>query len=358
VSEELGALSGGISRARTLWAEQGPEAAAAFLQKTLGEAERRPTGPAAAGHAHRMVMSELHFLLARVQTALEAPPAEILQSYRRAVSVCSWSRQYVPALLWLFRELKAEEYAALVAESIRGSPDPWRDIRRVAVRFQESSNWPAFEAFLDAAVPQVTDRMAFAQEIGRGLADQPMWTESFVQYCRSRPALRPYYLFVRLVRARESEASRDVARVVEIYRAAAAECTAQEDPTVFELGLCTYLFESGQYRQALSQVDQLVAKPGAADRPEARNARLVQGRVCLQLGELEQAARAFARVTEAGPSDDMAAEAGFLTGYCRMRLGDAEQARRLLAAVTEQYPKSTSASKARLCLKRLERAKP
>jgi TolA-binding protein len=355
VAEELGILSGAISQARALWARQGPEAAIAFLQRILAEAERREARRANAGRSYRMLMSELHFQLARVQTAAEHPTAEILSSYRRAVTVCSWSRQYVPALLWLFRELPPEEYSALVAESMRGSPDPWADIRRVAERFQKSADWPAFEAFLDAAVPQVADRMAFAQEIGRGLADQPEWTESFVQYCRSRPALRPYYLFVRLVRARASEASRDSARVAEVYREAAAECTGQEDPAVFELGLCTYLFESGQYRQALAQAEQLVTKSGAADRPATRSARLVQGRLCLQLGALDQAVEALARLTEAGPADDIAAEAGFLAGYCRMRLGDADQAHRLLAAVTEQYPKSAFASKARLCLKRLER---
>ncbi len=357
VSEELGALSGAVSQARTTWAKQGPEAAIVFLQRILAEAERRQANLGAAGRSHRIVMSELYFLLARVQTAVEAPAAEVLQSYRRAVTACSWSRQYVPTLLWLFRQLQAQEYAALVAESVRGSPDPWADVRRVAGRFQESGNWAAFEAYLDAAAPQVVDRMAFAQEIGRGLAGSSAWAESFVQYCRSRPALRPYYLFVRLARARESEASRDFAHVAEVYREAAAECTAQEDATVFELGQCTYLFESGQYRQALSQIDQLVAKPGAADRPETRQARLVQGRVCLQLGELDQAIQAFSSVAETGPSDDVAAEAGFLAGYCRMRLGDADQAHRALAAVTAQYPKSASASKARLCLKRLERGK-
>jgi tetratricopeptide (TPR) repeat protein len=358
VAEELGILSGTISQARIIWARQGPEAAIAFLRRILAEAERRQAQRAEAGRSYRMLMSELYFQLARVQTVVEAPAAEIIPSYRRAVTVCSWSHQYVPALLWLFRQLRAEEYAALVAESIRGSPDPWADVRRVAVRFQESANWPAFEAYLDAAVPQVTDPMAFAQEIGRGLADQPAWTESFVQYCRSRPALRPYYLFVRLARVRESEASGDFVHVAEMYRAAAAECTAREDPTVFELGLCTYLFESGQYHQALGQIEQFVTKPGAADRPETRNVRLLQGRVCLQLGELDQAVEAFSRVTEAGPADEVAAEAGFLAGYCRMRLGDADQARRTLAAVTQRYPKSTFASKARLCLSRLERGKP
>jgi tetratricopeptide (TPR) repeat protein len=303
------------------------------------------------------VMSELYFLLAQAQSAAGAGTADVTPSYRKAVTVSSWSRQYVPALWWLFRHVSASEYAATVSASFRNNKDPCPRIHLLAAELEKEGNWKAFEQFLDAAVPEVADKTAFAAGIGRGLSAQSRWAIAFLQYCRNRPLLRPWYVAERRRVARENAARHDFAVAIDIYRSLAAEGGAEEKPTAYEREISESLFYNGQYQQAVSHIERLVAGHGTTDNPEIGRLLLLQGRAHLQLGQLDRAAEVFSRLA-ADPAGDMAPEAGFLVGYCHLLQKDLEQARRTFTAVAEQYPQNPFACKARLGLRRIERTRP
>lgn len=356
VSNELGMLGGAISEAQRVLAEQDEKGAIAFLVEKLEESERVQVGnPSQVGPACRMVMSELYFLLAEAQTAAGARQADVLQSYRKAVIRSLWSRRSVPALLRLFRYVSASGYADIVSESARGGIDPGPEAHLIAAQFEENANWAAFEQFLDAVFPHVTDPVALANRIGQGLIGKIAWAEAFAQYCRKRPLLKPYYISTRLRLARETTARHDFMDAADIYRSILTEGGREEDAIACEIGICECLFHDGQYRLAISQIDRLAGKHGAPVLPEIGRVQLLKGRAHLQLDEVDQAAETFARLAAAGYSADIASEAVFLLGYCRLQQRDWDGASRTFTALVEQYPESPFVGKARLGLGRVER---
>jgi len=356
VSDELGILSGAISEAQRVLAERGGKDAIAFLRQKLAESERvQAKSPSQIGPAGRMILSELYFLLAEAQAAAGARQADIIQSYRKTVTTSLGSRRFVPALLRLFEHVSAGEYARIVGESVRGSQDPGREIHLIAAQLEENANWSPFEQFLDAAFPHVTDQVAFAKRIGRGLAGQTAWAEPFAQYCRNRPLLKPYYISTRIRLAQETVARYDFMGAAEIYRSILAEGGREEDAIACEIGICECLFHDGQYRLVISQIDRLATERGAIGLPEIGPAQLLKGRAYMQLDELGQATEIFSRLAAVDPSADGAPEAVFLLGYCRLRQKDWDEASRTFTVVVEKYPESSFAGKARLGLRRVQR---
>ncbi len=356
VSEELGTLRGAISEAQKALAARDERRAIVFLRRKLAESEREQAkNPSRVGPVGRMVMSELCFLMAEAQAAASAPRADIVQSYRKAVTTSLWSRRYVPALLQLHRHVGADEYAAIVGESVRNCEDLSRQMSFVVAPAAASANWAAFEQFLDAAFPHVTDPVAFAERIGQGLAGRAAWAEAFDRYCRDRPLLKPYYVATRMRLAQDALVRRDFTGAADIYRSIRSECDREQDAVACEIGICECLFYEGRYREVIARVDRLVAERGATGPSETRRAQLLKGRAHLQLDELDQAEATLSGLAGADPSADIAPEATFLLGYCNLRQKDWDEATGRFTAVVEQYPESSFVGMARLGLGRVKR---
>ncbi len=356
VSASLGGLSGALSDARKVLTEQGAGRAVSFIEKKLADGTRKQKETSSEmGSWYAMAMSELYFLLAEAQRAAGAPEANVVRSYKSAVTASLGSRQYVPAVLWLFEHVNANEYADAVRESVRGDTSRYAGIPRIVAQLEESGNWPAFERFLEAGFAEVADPLTLAVGIGRSLADGSEWAEAFVQYCRIRPPLKPYYLSAQGRFAEQLMARHDFTGAVEIYRGMMGECGAEVDTTAYELKICECLLGVEQYQQALTHIERFLGVPGRAGGPARHHAMLLKGRAHMHLGEIDRAIEIFSRLGAAEAAGDLAAEPRFLAGYCSMLLRDLDTARQTLTMVAETFPESSFARKARLCLARIER---
>ncbi len=354
VDDSLGPFVGAIAEARKVLIEQGPSRATVFARKKLGSYGSR-SDPSGLAPSRRVVLSEFYHLLATAQSSGETRARDVAQSYRQAVTACPGSRGYVPALLWLFRNTEPAEYADTVRASMKNNADQYGEAWRIAAEFETSGNWPAFESFLDAALPAGSDQMVLADAIGRGLAEGSTWSEAFTEYCRQKEPLKPYYARARDKAARASMDRHEFVDAAAIYRSIVAECGSAMGVMPYELGLCECLLCDGQYRQAIAHIDRFVEQYGAGDGDEVRQAVLLKGRARMQLGETAQAVEIFSRLADADPASVVTPEARFLLGYCCMKQQDFDRARRILTALVETHPKSPFAGKARLCLRRIER---
>ncbi len=356
VSASLGGLRGTLSDARRVLTERGAGRAVSLIEKKLAESKQElKETPSDIGSWRGMVMSELYFLLAEAQRAAGVHPANVVQSYKSAVTASLGSRQYVPAVLWLFEHVSKKEYANAVRESVRADTNRYAGIPDIVAQLEESGNWPAFESFLDAAFSEVSDPLALAAGIGRSLADGSEWGEPFSQYCRIRPPLKPYYISAQARFAEQCMARHDFTGAVEIYRTIVAECGAEADTTAYELKICECLLNNEQYRQAIMHIERFLEAHGSGGGPGRRHAMLLKGRAHMHLGEIDQAIGIFSRLGAADAAGDLAAEPRFLVGYCSMLVEDLDTARQTFATIAETFPESSFAGKARLCLARIER---
>jgi tetratricopeptide (TPR) repeat protein len=355
ITAGLGTLSGAISDARRASAEQGTRREISFLEKELEDAKRsQPQDRSVVGSCYGMVMSELYFLLGQAQIKAGARRADVIQSHKSAVTASFGSRQYVPALLWLFRHVDAREYADAVRESVRGSGGQCANTRLVVPPFEASKNWAAFASFLEAAFPESSDTLALAGQIGQSL-EGTLWAEAFTQYCRDRPRLKPDYISAQVKLAEQTMAHHDFTGAAEIYRMIIVECGDDVDATPYELKICECLVNEDAYHEAISRIARFVEERRSADSAAVRHAMLLKGRAHMQMGQMDQAMQIFSRLAAQGGAEDVAPEAGFLAGYCDLMQNDLDAARRALGAVVDKYPESSCAGKARLCLARIER---
>lgn len=356
IREMLGMLGGAISDAEKILAEQGPRRAITFVEGTLRESERRERqSPSEVKPSHRMIRSELSFLLAQAHQAAGSQQHKIIEATKQTVTLSLRSRTYVPALLYLYENTAGDDYAEAVRQSVRGNHHAAEDSHLVARQFESRGNWMAFEQFLNAAFSASEDPLALAKGIGQGLPRPSRWSQRFAEYCRARPRLRPYYILTQTRLAEESVQRNEFMVAAAIYDGVVVECETERDAARYALKACECVFRDGQYRRAIAQIDQFRTQYGVSNKPLARRASLLQGQAYLQLDDMDHALTVFAGLSAGASGSDAAAEAGFFAGYCNMLRKDLDEASRLLIVVAEEYPQSSFANKARLCLRHIEK---
>ena len=82
---------------------------------------------------------------------------------------------------------------------------------------------------------------------------------------------------------------------------------------------------------------------------------LMKGQVHIQLGKVNQARETFSALIKEYPRTRHKSEADFFIGYCYILQGKDKQAVEAMDLVAKNYPKSPFASKAHLCLARIDR---
>ena len=323
--------------------------AAALIEKRLAEAGN----PEGRGEPERIMLSRLYFMLARARQGSKAPVKEIRSAYRESALLSAKAPDYVPALLWLLRNGPADDYSAVIKQSIRNTTGISTTIGHAIVDFEAAGDWSAFRLFLDGMFSEADDQAACAAAVASSLKENGAWADSFARYCRDKPELSEYVVGESEKLAEQAARRNDFARAAEIYRDILARC-GDERRMGYGLKVCDYLFQSGKATAALAEISRFTEEYGTVDRPTVIQANLLKGRTYLQLNETGRASDVFLNLLIVYPETTNTAEACFFMGYCSMLLGNTDEAKEAFEIVTRDYPDSMHASKARLCLRRME----
>ena len=127
-----------------------------------------------------------------------------------------------------------------------------------------------------------------------------------------------------------------------------------EQKTDIEFKICQCEFNSGDYKTTLSELNGFLERNKTTNRVLAKDAFLLRGQCYIQLGEVDKASNEFLTLIIEYPETKQSPEANFFIGYCYMLQGKFEQAKEALNLVAKDYPQSSFASKAKLCLTRIE----
>ena len=296
-------------------------------------------------------VNDLYFLLAKAKEAAGVPKNSLIDEYKRAV----FSRDHVgAALAWLFMNVPVEDYTRVVNEVTKKQKASSFNYADIVKQLESGNQWQAFVAFLDVLFVQAEDPVAIATSVDGSIGKDGEWKLKFDEYCRAKPNLTKYTYGKDCKAAEESIAKENFTSAATIYRNILKAAPSSSQRPEIEFKICECLFNGGGYKETLSELDQFIANNKSSNRSLTKEALLMKGKCYVQLGEVNKASDQFLSLMIEYPETKQAPEANFFIGYCDMLQGKFDQAKEALNLVVKDYPQSSYASKAKLCLTRIE----
>ncbi len=352
---ELVALLDEVRQAKKFGKERSPQETVAFFEKKITEYKFwKKRNPKHVGLRSELLASDLYFLLAKSKKACNASIRDIAETYMKSALASSKSQNYVPALLWLFNNLPADDYIKFVRQCASKSHGTFDDIHLITKDFESSENWDAFKLFLDAVFPEVDDISSFARSISAGLKKDDLWANKFLDYCRNKLVLAEYTVQLCEEMAGENIQKEEFLKAAEIYRDISNQCSREQDKNLYKLKAYECIFESGKCGVVLNELNAFIVNNKNSNGVCLARAMVLKGHVYMQLGETDRASGIFSKIIKEYPESKELPEASFFVGYCNLLGGKFEEAREAFNLVIESYPQSSYSSKAHLCIKMIK----
>ncbi|UCG48673.1 MAG: tetratricopeptide repeat protein [Phycisphaerales bacterium] len=354
-SEVLRSLGTALEEAQTAFEASRPNDSAAFIEKKISECKKTAGEDIEAlGYPQKMVFSKLYFMLAKAKESSKAPADEVSAAYSGSACLSVKSPNYALSALWLRRNRGTGEFAKIVRQSIRNTENASLAVGASVRDFEVEGDWAAFEEFLDIVFSEVDDVTLCARTVCESLRRRGSWAGKFATYSRNKPELSQYLVAEQDKLAKQAARNGDFLKAAEICRGLLPRCDADQKAQ-YELQVCEYVFRSGQCEKAIAEIQGFIDKYRLTNRDKVIQATLLKGRTYLQMNDTNRAADIFLDLMVDYPEAKKAPQANFFIGYCSMLQGNFEEAREALEFVVKDYPKSTYASKAKLCLRRMDK---
>lgn len=298
--------------------------------------------------------SYLYLQLAKAQESAGDDIDKVIATYK---TVLSYNSSYgainplIEALIWLYQNTSEKEYLEAIQNKLISRNN---NARVIAIAFEATNHWPAFEFFLDSSVSEVDNPVSWAYTINHGLKKNNVWQDRFLKYSQSNPRLTGYVFQQYKKNAQHHLKQKDYRKAVEIYRKIVRLCGPNQDKITYEYKICQILFLDGQYKKSIVELDLLIKDSQSSNRILTQQAILLKGRSFVHLGQMDRAIDTFLTLMIEYPEAKQAPKANFFMGYSYMLQGKFELATESLTLVVKDYPKSSYASKARICLSRIK----
>jgi tetratricopeptide (TPR) repeat protein len=345
-------------KAETMVREQQSRAAIKFLEGNLAAythwRQKHPFDDVVA----ECGLPEIYFQLAKAKETVDASKKDIADAYCKTFnpSHFDYVLQRSAALIWLLENERTNEWPAVIKSftQSRDVKDCFKNIvANVCNYFELKKNWAKYEQLLDTLFAEAKYPYDWTVFVESYLIDKTnRWAKEYYNYLDSRPRLK----FGRdCLVAKRYAADEKFKQAAELYRDILKRCGPEDDRGEFEFQLCRCLFHGGQYREAVAKLESFIANNKATHRSLVKEAMMMKGRAHVQLGEIDKAIDVFFAVMIEYPETKEAPETNFFVGYCYMLQGKFDQATAAFDLVAQDYPSSSYASKARMCLIRIEK---
>ena|GEM_PF-1724561 len=356
IAPSLMPLISAVKEVQALLNRQQPQEAAKLIEKRLGEYERwRAENPDEVGVRHGLMCSRLYFILATAKERTGAPANVIIETLKKSVSASLVRPGSAKTLVRLLDETSEEDYVKTVKTGAGNSGPAEQYMFRIARDFESEDNWPAFELLLDSVLDEAEDVNSAAAATARGIEPNATWTDSFMQYCRRKPGLIPYYVKVTENLAEANVGENKFLEAAEIYREIAKLQAEKNGRMAYEMKACECIFHSGLSAQAISELDAFIASYESTGGPTVIEALVLKAQVYLQTGQVDKAYKTLTTLVAENSEAKKTADVNFFIGYCQMQLQKLDEAKAALELVVNEYPDSPYVLKAKLCLRRIER---
>jgi TolA-binding protein len=297
-------------------------------------------------------INDLYFQLAKSKEDAGLDKNEIIDAYKHAVASPSYGGD---AFVWLYKNTPDMERHDVFKQVFKDVAKDIRGYQKIVAQLEKSDDWSTFELFLGTVVDQAKEPVSAAKSIETSLEREGKWVDKFIKYCRGKPRM------IEFVYERDCRAAEGLVKQENFKKAAAAykdmatryEAFAEQKVDI-EFRICQCLFNAGDYNITLSELNSFLERNKTKNRKLSKDAFLLKGQCYIQLGEVGKAANEFITLMVEYPETKESPEASFFVGYCYMLQGKFDMAKEALNVVVKDYPQSSFASKAKLCLTRIE----
>jgi len=314
--------------------------------------KKHPDSKAAAGNG----LPLMYFELANAKVAVGAVKQEVGQAYSKTFvsSRDGYVKERSEALVWLLENDFKVQYGAVIKSfaSIGVSERPYgKMVGSVCRDLESKGQWEAFEAFLHSLLGEGENSFAWAVFVESCLGDtRNAWARQYYKYLKKNSR----ELFGWDWRAEQLSVSEKYRQASALYSDIVKNSGPKDAKSALEYQLCRNLFYGGEYAKGAARLKSLIGGGNASDSTRIRKAMMMQGHCHLQLGESDAAIEAFSAVSSKYPDSSEAVAARFLVGYCYMVAKKFDQAKEAFDRVVKNHSGSSHASKAALCLLRMD----
>lgn len=301
-------------------------------------------------------LPKIYFLLAEANRLTGSPKKAIAEAYSKVFSplVRNFAAQQSSALQWLLENGFIEKCRNIIDPITRSSEvsGPLTEVVRSICRdCQSKGDWHGFKQFLEVLLTEAEhpyEWMRFLESCFSGESNR--WSQKYSDYLDNNPGLK----FSRDIgRAERYYASENYTKAAELYEELVDGCESEAKARALRFEICKCLFSGGEYRRAVSKLEDYISDNKTINRNLVKDAVLMKGRAHLQLGELDQSMDILLRFMLEYPEAEEVPEAGFLMGYCYMLQSKFEQSKEALNIIVQDYPGSEYSEKAQIYLSRI-----
>jgi tetratricopeptide (TPR) repeat protein len=297
-------------------------------------------------------MPDMYFYLAKAKEAAGLDKNEVVDAYKRAVASLSYSGE---AFAWLYKNDPNMKQQSVIEQILKDAPEGRRGFYVIVQQLEKADDWNAFESFLGTVFEQTPVAVSTAKAIETCLEEGGKWNDKFIKYCSGKPRLVEFAYAKDCKIAEELVKKEDFKKAAAVYKDMAVRYeTLAEQKVDIEFKICQCLFNADDYNVTLSELNSFIERNKTKNRKLCKDAFLLKGQCYIQLGELDKAANEFTTLMIEYPEAKESPEASFFVGYCYMLQNKFDQAKEALNLVVKDYPQSSFASKAKLCLTRIE----
>ena len=332
--------------------EKEPGEAVKYLEAELAKYSKwRQENPDSASHFDKRI-NDLCFQLAKAKEVAGIDKNQVIDAYKRAVASPRYGGE---ALAWLCQNTSNMKRRDVFKQVLQEAPEGKQVFRKIVQELEKSNDWNAFESFIGTVFESATDHVSTAKSIENHLEKGSKWRNKFVEYCRSKPKLMEYVYGKDCERAEELVKKEEFKKAVAAYRDLAERYKmSAEQKADIEFRICQCLFNLRDYNTALSELNGFLERNKAKSRKLVKEVLLLKGQCYIQQGEFDKATNVFLTLMIEFPETKESPEASFFVGYSYMLQGKFDLAKEAFNLVVKDYPQSSYASKAKLCLTRIE----
>lgn len=330
-----------------------PQEAVEFIEAELakGAAEQQNAG---LKHSYVMYVPsyDLYFQLARAKEAAGHDKKEVTEAYKQALV----SMQHgADALAWLCQNTPETKHRAAFEKALETLAKGRRGFQDLIRSFHRCDDWTAFKYFLDTVFDTAAAPFTVAKFVQGCLGSSSLWRVKYSEYCQGRSDLLEFLAYDGARRrAEEFVKKEDYRQAAAAYRELLQCCGSETERIDVQFNLCQYLYQSGDYRAALGELDRFLQRSKVKNIHVAQQAYWLRAQCYVQLGQLDKANEQLLAFMMEYPDAGETGKVAFYVGYCYMLQGKYEQAKTALDLVIKDYSRSGYAERAGLCLARIE----
>lgn len=342
--------------AKSLVDENKPKAAIKFLETILDEYSKwHINNPQDIKFNDQVGI--LYSELAKIKGKSGLSKSEVAVAYSRALELSTVENVSLrtEAIVWSLENNDSDESSDFVSSILgnKATNRPYTNVvGNLCKHFESTKNWDMFKSFLELLLDNTEYPLNWMSYVESYLSDNTStFTSKYYEFIETQPQSK---FKKELLEAEDYKLKGDFKKAAEAYEAIVRSCESEDYKAVCELEIYDCMIKAGQEKEAICLYETFISKNKQSQNNLVKKAILNLGRCYVNLGNLDKAIEWFSNLMDEYPNTNEAAQSNYFVGYCYILQGEFDQAKEALNLVVKDYPQSSYASKARLCLTRIE----